>query len=332
MVKQLKREKLIRVFYRDGLRGLRLTSAAKKLLLDDDPAQFRHYLTGSTDTNRLKSEITRRRRLHRMAEVLVTMYNAEAAVFQSEKPPLFSSPPRSGFSLEWPAYYSARELKDMGQVAVKVRNSRSTGILLTPECVYAIYNVGPFLQTKWEYRAEMRLKALLQTELCQRRIPQCRGVAPQGLVFGQSMSQLPSLMEDGAASPQNHFLLDGSYDRFHYLTCNQHGELLLQLLFDPGRRAKLDAILRENLAPGRPGWSMEHDGMDQNNTPVLFGYLCDMPRIRRFDTALNLQQRAGILICFDFQEEALRQVCGQRVKMQSLDFEKVKALFGGEAP
>ena len=33
VVKALKRDKLIRTFYRDGLRGLRLTAAAKKLLL-----------------------------------------------------------------------------------------------------------------------------------------------------------------------------------------------------------------------------------------------------------------------------------------------------------
>ena len=63
VVKQLKREKLIRTFYRDGLRGLRLTAAAKRLLLERQPEQFRSYLTGCSDTNRLKSEAPRRRRL-----------------------------------------------------------------------------------------------------------------------------------------------------------------------------------------------------------------------------------------------------------------------------
>lgn len=328
VVKQLKREKLVRTFYRDGLRGLRLTSAAKRLLLADDPAQFCRYLTGSTDTNRLKSEVARRRRLHRMAEVLVTMYNAESLVFQQEKPTIFSPvPPRPGAVVEWPAYYSARELKDMGQMAVKIRNSRSTGVLLTPGELFAVYNVGPFLETKWEYRAEMRLKALLQTEVCQRRVPQYHNVTPRGLVFGQRMAQFPFLMEEHRTSSQNHFLVDGSYDHFHFLTNDQYGELLLQLLFDPDRRARLDYILEENLSPRRSGWNIEHDAVSGHDTPVLFGYLCDMPRIRRFDTALNFQKRNGILFCFDFQEEALRQVCGQRAKIESLDFHKVKALF-----
>lgn len=321
VVKQLKRDKLVRVFYRDGLRGLRLTAAAKRLLLAEQPEQFRLYLSGNTDTNRLKSEVARRRRLHRMAEVLVTMFNAEVGVLLSEKPSVFSpTPDRFGYALEWPAYYGSRELKDMGQMAVKVRNSRSTGVLLAPSCPYAVYNVGPFLQTKWEYRAEMRLKAFLQTEICRRRIPQYHDTVPQGLVFGADMAQLPALMEDGASAPQNHFLSDGSYDQFYFFPSDCHGELLLRLLFDPSQRERLNSILSENLYPKNPGWNIEHDAIDEDGSPVLFGYLCDMPRVRRFDTALNLQGRSGTLICFDFQQDALREICGDRVTFQTIDF------------
>lgn len=79
-VKQLKRDNLLRTFYRNGVRGLRLTTTAKRLLLECWPDQFLPYLSGSTETNQLKSEITRRLRLHRMAEVLVTMLNADVSV------------------------------------------------------------------------------------------------------------------------------------------------------------------------------------------------------------------------------------------------------------
>ena len=328
VVKQLKRDKLVRVFYRDGLRGLRLTAAAKRLLLAEQPEQFRLYLSGNTETNRLKSEVARRRRLHPMAEVLVTMFNAEVCVFLSQKPSVFSpTPDRSGYTLEWPAYYGSRELKDMGQMAVKLRNSRSTGVLLTPGCPYAVYNVGPFLQTKWEYRAEMRLKAFLQTEICRRRIPQYHDTVPQGLVFGADMAQLPALMEDAVSAPQNHFLTDGSYDHFSFFPSGCHGELLLRLLFDPSRQETLNSILFENLYPKNPGWNIEHDAIDEDGGPVLFGYLCDMPRVRRFDTALNLQDRSGTLLCFDFQQDALCEICGDRVTFQAIDFGQVFKLL-----
>lgn len=46
-VKQLKRDNLLRTFYRDGVRGLRLTVAAKDLLMASWPDQFSLYLSGS---------------------------------------------------------------------------------------------------------------------------------------------------------------------------------------------------------------------------------------------------------------------------------------------
>lgn len=73
VLKALKSEKLLRTFYRNGLRALRLTLTGKKLLLNTWPDRFTAYLSGSTETNVLKSEVPRRLRLHRMAEVLVTI-------------------------------------------------------------------------------------------------------------------------------------------------------------------------------------------------------------------------------------------------------------------
>lgn len=96
--------------------------------------------------------------------------------------------------------------------------------------------------------------------------------------------------------------------------------MILQLLCHPQLKAALDGILMQDLNAGRPGWLIENDAVDEHGAPVLFGFTCDMPRIRRFDTALELHGRQGTLICFDFQEKALRRICGQRVTIQSIDF------------
>ena len=93
----------------------------------------------------------------------------------------------------------------------------------------------------------------------------------------------------------------------------------MQLLCDDEQRAVLDDILSQDLAPCRPSWVVENDAMD-GEEPVLYAYTCDMPRIQRFDTALELHGKEGTLFCFDFQEDAIHQVCGSRVKIQSIDF------------
>lgn len=331
ILKSLKGEKLLRTYYRDGLRALRLTTAAKKLLVDKWPDRFLPYLSGSTETNVLKSEVPRRLRLHRMAEVLVTMLNANVTVFPWKKPAIFRPTPLAAAPyINRPAYYSSREVKGLGAQAVKIRGSRSTGLLLTDGVIFTIYNTGTFAM-KWEYKAEMRLKAMLQTELCQCRLPgQYQNAALNAIVFGRDMEQMLPLMNDGGGQ-RDYFVLDGNYQHFYYLTSDHHGELILQLFCDAEQQAVLDAILSQDLSPCRSDWVVENDAMD-GNSPVLFAYTCDMPRIKRFDTALELHGKTGTLFCFDFQEDALQQVCGQRVKIESLDFEKVKALlFDGDS-
>ncbi len=64
VVKSLKREGLIRTFYRDHLRTYRLTAKAKAQLMAEQPDRFAFYLEGNSDTNLLKGEITRRLRLY----------------------------------------------------------------------------------------------------------------------------------------------------------------------------------------------------------------------------------------------------------------------------
>ena len=326
ILKSLKKDGLLLSYYRNGLRGLRLTSMAKKRLLAEHPDRFLPYLSGVTETNRLKSDLPRRLRLHRMAEVLVSMFNAGVVVFPWGKPPVFQPTPLSPAPyIGQPTYYSSREVKELGAQAVKILGSRSTGILLTDGAIFAVYNTGPFTM-KWEYKAEMRLKALLETEICQRRLSdQYQNAVLSALVFGQDMERMPTLMADSGGE-SNYFVLDGNYRHFYYLTSDHHGELILQLLCDRELRLGLDDILSQGLTPRRPDWVVDNDAMDGDD-PVLYAYTCDMPRIRKFDTALELHKRVGTLICFDFQAEVIRQVCCQRVKIQSLDFAKVKALL-----
>ena len=90
---------------------------------------------------------------------------------------------------------------------------------------------------------------------------------------------------------------------------------------------QLETILRTDLQDKDEGLPLENDAIDQQGNPVLFSYTCDLPRIKRFDTALRLQNKAGTLICFDFQAEALRRCCGEQVRFQTIDFEKWERRF-----
>ena len=326
-MKQLKRENLLRTYYRDGVRGLRLTFPAKKLLLASHPDWFCAYLSGAAETNRLKSEVTRRLRLHRMAEVQVSMLNAGVAVFSWEKPAVFRPvPPPPDTWISRPAYFSSREVKEIGPQRNMIRGSRAVGILLGDGDIFIVYNTGAS-EMKWEFRAELRMKTLLKTDLCHARLPsQFMNAQQNAIVFASDMGQMEALIGAHNQGDHDYFVLDGDFGHFYYLTSDYQGEVVLQLLCDPDKKAALDSILAEGLSPPQPGLVVEHDAMDGDD-PVLFAYTCDMPRIKRFNNALHIHGKKGTLYCFDFQEEAMRRICGPNVEIQGLDFTKVKALL-----
>ena len=282
---------------------------------------FSGIFSGSTVTNAPKYTVPHRLRLHRMAEVLVTMIQAHILSFPWEKSAVFQpDPPPAGLCARLPAYYSSREVKEIGPQSSKIRGSRATGVLLTDAGIFIVYNTAA-AKVKWEYKAELRMKALLQIEICQRRLSaQYANLPVNAVVFGQGLEPLEYLMGPGDKASRNYFVLDGSFEHFYYLTSDHYGEVMLRLLCDRAFRATMDSILMEDLLPWDRQCPVEHDALDPEGTPVLFAYLGDMPRIRRFDTALELYERNGILICFDFQEDALRRACGRRIHFQCIDF------------
>ena len=223
----------LRTYYRDRLRGYRLGAKAKAALLDGWPERFSPYLTGDTDTNRLKSEVNRRLRLHRLAETYVTMDNAGIGLFQDEKPKVFSPQGYHGEAIEYPAFYSSREVKEMGIDTTQVRSSRFAGVLLAPTGIFVTYNSSAALM-KWRCKSEMRVKALMWSVLCQQRLAsQYRAEDVHGLVLGESMELAYQLLTSTGGAKHDYFMLDGSYDHFYFRTNNHQGEVILALLCDP---------------------------------------------------------------------------------------------------
>ena len=275
----------------------------------------------------LKSELIRRLRLHRMAEVLIAMHNADVSVLPGQKPDVFSpTPPSADTWIDQAAYYSSPEVKEIGPQRDKIRGSRATGVLLTEQDLFAVYNMGS-AEMKWEYNSEARLRFLLKIDIGKQRLwGQYTDAEPGAIIFGANMDQMPALMGVGCDRRHKYFALDGGCQHVHYLTNDHHGEVVLRLLSDPATKTMLNDILLEGFTEPQEDWLMPNDAMDGED-PVLLGYTCDMPRIKQFSDALTLHKRNGLLYCFDFQEDALRKVCGPNVNIQGIDFEKFKQIL-----
>jgi hypothetical protein len=181
---------------------------------------------------------------------------------------------------------------------------------------------------KWDYRSEMRVKALMKTLLCiERHSHQYATDAVRGLVLADNMDLALHLMMPTGAARRSYFVLDGNYDCFHFLTNDHAGELVLKLLCDNEVNEELRRVLSEDLHPRNPRSMFENDAMDGDGNPVVFAHTFDMPRIARFNSALQLHDRRGTIICLDFQADALRRYCCQNVNIQTVDSDKLERRF-----
>lgn len=324
IVTRLKQQGLIKTYYADGRRGLRPTITAKRLLMADNPTRFSFFFDENSDTNHVRSEPHRRDRLYRIAEAIVTMKNAGVKVFRDERPAIFSQGWIGGDLIEEPLFYSSREIQELGYQYSKMKGSRSVGVLLTEQDIFITYSLNESL-IKWSYKSEMRMKILIQNYLCLDRMSyQYSRNDLNGLLFGNSMELALEILKSAG---RQYFILDGNYENFFFITKDRKGEMLLRLLCNPELCDELDEILTDDLCPANRGSLFENDAMTEDGVPVLLAYKCDLKRIQKFDTALNVQDKRGIIICFDYQAEVLRRYCGPNVEFQTLDFEKTERRF-----
>lgn len=296
------------------------------MLLSVSPLRFQCYLTGNTETNLIRSEVSRRIRLHQKAETYLTLLHAGIPFYPDVKPDIFCNHREAGSigMRSLPLFYASREIKELGPETTKIRNSRSMGILMAPQCVYVLYNTGNGV-LKWEYRTEVRLNAFLQHYL--QGYPYNGHPQIRAIMTGTDMEMAFRLFTSTGGYKKSLFMLDTSFEHFHYLPNTPEGEVLLKLLVHPEIMEKLDNLLLSDLGCRSDSISLEHDATDASGNPILLAYDFDMQRINRFNTGLNVYGRSGNLICFDFQIPVLKKYLTATIHFSSIDLCKFKRGF-----
>jgi hypothetical protein len=328
----LKNDNLITTVTKDRLRGYRLTGQAKKSLLTSNPDRFTFYLTGNTDTNKIRGEYSRRYRLHRISEVLVTMSRAGVPLFRDKKPDIFNPDiavplPGQAKLFTDSAFYDSREVKDLGEETAKINNSRFTGVFLTQTDIFIVYNTANAVM-KWNHKSELRAKALITAYLCHDKIPGLYAKKEiKAIVTGNGMETAYTLLTSGGRSRKNFFIIDGTFNSFHYIPNDETGEMLIKILKDDNVRYSLDLTLKKDLTAPINRFNIESDGLDADGNLVLFAYDMDLPRIVRFNASLNMRNMKGVIICFDFQRDVLARYCGDTISFQTIIRDKFERRF-----
>ena len=326
VVSSLKSGGLMKTYYADGLRGLRPTTTAKRLLLADTPERFSLCMSENADTNHVHSDFHRRERLHRIAEATLTMRNAGASIFRDERPAIFSPTVKGGERLQSSAFYSSLEMRERGEEFFKTKGARFVGVLLTPHDIFVTYNLGDHM-IRWGYRAEMRTKATISNILCYKETSsEYDASSVKGLILANSMNLASEIL---TKKTKHYFILDGNYENFYFATNDEKGDLLLRFLCNPDLCDQLDELLASDLYPADHRLHIENDAMTEDGIPVLFAYTCDLYRIARFNSALVRHEMKGIIYCFEYQAEILCTCCSDLIEFETLSYEKVRKRYLG---
>ncbi|MBE5812861.1 MAG: hypothetical protein E7314_04320 [Clostridiales bacterium] len=291
----------IKRYRKDGISSLRIMKKGQDILIANNPDRFERAMEIRRYS---RSDLVKRLRIHRVASTYATMRNSGVKIYMDEKPALFSQSEKELITLTDTAFYSALEIKELGPECTKIKFSRSVGVVLcTDEKGFIVYNTDNSLM-KWSGKAEQRLYGVLTGILLNKGI-QVNDFA--GLMLGNDMNTALLQLNSKGGVKNSFFKLDNTFNEFYYVPTNKDGDLQLKLLINSEKRAYLrESViqafrLRDSLFP------FAADGIDTEDRVTLLAYEFDMEKIRKFKSGLEMFEKTGIVICFDFQRKVLEE-------------------------
>jgi len=321
-VEVLIKEKLIKKYRKDGIYSLRITKKGQRYLLKNNPTRFE----ASTKRKYCKTEVSKRLRVHRIAETYMAMKEADVRIFKDEKPNIFCEQEIDSVVIEQPSFYSSNEIKEFGPECTKIKYTRAVGVLLTQyNDGFFVYNTENSLM-KWSNRSEQKLDGVI-TGLLMKNQVQVRNFA--GLMLGKSMDCAGrALISDGGVKNEL-FKVDGTFSEFYYIPEGNEGKLLLKLLINQEDRIKLKNTIKNSFRIASEILPFASDGVDTEDRPVLLAYEFDMEKIKKFKSGLEMFEEHGIVICFDFQRRVLEEYFGELARIVTLSKDMVAKELDG---
>lgn len=312
LITKLKQEGLIAVRSGEGYRGYVLKAKGRRYVLETYGPDAAFFLRGAAGRGHVKSEVHKRVRLHRMSEVWVFFWKAGVCIFQSQKPALGSGSGENG--VEAAAYYGSLEFKADFEA---IKGSRACGVLLSGNSAYVVYNTME-QRMKWAKKMERSMRTWTEKLLLKKGSL----YTADALIFGGNPVFLCELLESDGGIRKNLFQVDDIYERYYYVPLWNRAVVQVWLLLDETKRERLKLFLGGILFQKREKEYAICDGYDRQGNPVYFCHELEMRHLLRVKQEMAWHQ-GGMVVCLDYQEEALRMYFGEEIEIQAVITEKL---------
>jgi len=299
------------------IRSLRLTDKGIDYISERDPAAlayiFGRHHGGVVTRNNMEHTMRR----HAMAISLLMSFNAGAEILPGNKPSLLPSEKKVDPAGLGPVYYSAQELRDGIQAFepdTVAKTSRILGIIVSGNQCFCLYHTG-HTRMYWMRNQEENTVASIATLLSSRGF-EC--TAFNQVVIG-NLSVAVRIARYKLNGRSRYFTLSEESDHCYYLENSFHGDELLGILINPTRRMAIERQLLSGYQPP-PKWTRYCDGMSEDGKrPVILGYHFDLLRLYDLDGSHAGFHESPIILCFDYQREAIQTIAGPLIEVRSVD-------------
>lgn len=311
LITKLKREGYLAVRKKDGIRGYTLKAKGKRELLEKYPDDFSLFLTGSVETNHVKSEPQKRLRLHRMGMAWIYFYRMDAGIFVTEKP---AFPPSVNEVRDRMAYYGAMELKGGSD---KVKGSRACGVLVSNKMPFVVYHTMDQLM-KWAKKTERSMRSYTEGLFVNRGF----SYQADAVMIGLSIKMLMVLLDSDGGIKKNLFCVDDIYEHYYFIPMGVDSFAQLTLITRETARGRFYDFLCQTLFRREEKDYALMAGYDESGIPVYFCYELELRSLMRIKQEMGWKG-LGKIVCLDYQAEALRSYYGKEVEVLAILPEKV---------
>ena len=297
------------------IRSLRLTDKGIDYISERDPEALAYILAKNHGGIITRNNIDKTMRRHSLAIGLLMSANAGAEILPGKKPSLMPDAPRVT-PLEWgPLYYSVEEIRAGIQAFdpdTMAKTSRIIGIIVSGNQCFCLYHTG-HSRMYWMKTQEENTVAAIDALLVTRGFS-C--TIFNQVVIGSNLNLAVKIARYKLNSRSRYFTLSEENDHSYYLENSFYGDELLKILIHPDLRLKVDRAALQGYEPP-PDWVRTCDATaEDGQRPVILGYSFDLLQLHELDGAHNGFPQSPIVLCFEYQRDALQAIAGPKVEVR----------------
>lgn len=304
------------------IRSLRLTDLGMDYIGERDPEALSQILAKlDASPSGTHSSIERIVRAHALAIGMVMAYCAGARILPNEKPSIMAKSfgsirtctPQKGQAYFYSPAELRRAMQELDENTVP-KGSRIIGVIVKDRYLYLMYHTGSSRMV-WFQATEDNTTAAIETIL------QARGFnceVKSQIIIGSSMAVAEKISRHRINVTDRYFTVSNAYNNCFFITNNLDGDELLSLIIDSEKQKRLNA---EALAGFNPPSSLtrQYDATSKDGSqPVILNYKCDLVTLLNFDFTPDGFNGSPIMLCFDYQMDALQRILGPQVEVRQI--------------